>query len=242
MIDRSFANGSGKVVLLLLFLMFSQAVPAASAADKQSEAELRLSFETTERDDYEKGPAGMLQTACETGGLLSLTDPSEARRAAFELSKREKHFEKALRYAAIGCEKYHNTIACHNVGSLALWLGEQGIEVPLSFEGELKFVAEFVCSSGVKFKTSNGLDVTGRECTHLANQFALAKDPAWARSMKPAARRFFEAIYAPRRAARLYRTSCERLGDGHACATLRRPPLAAYLQVEIGEAVTISAG
>lgn len=184
--------------------------------------DLRAHEETIARDDRDAGPADRNAAACEAGfATRVLARPADACAVAYEKATRGKRFEQALRYAVIGCEKYQSAGLCRNVGDLPLWMGNQGIAVPISFKAEIKRVTEVVCYSGVRIKTINGVDTTGRECAYLARRFSLAKDPAYAFALEPAARRFFEAIYEPKLAGRLHMAACERLGFADSCQAAR---------------------
>lgn len=214
-------NSIRTVILATLGLC---ATVASADSNALRAVDLRAYEQTIARDDRDAGPADRIAAACEAGfATRALATPADACAVAYEKATREKRFEQALRYAAIGCEKYKSVDSCRNVGVLPLWMGNQGIVVPISFKAELKRTAEFVCFSGARIKAINGVDITGRECAYFARRFSLAKDPEYAFALEPAARRFFEAIYEPARAVRLYQAACGRLGYAHGCES--RPEL-----------------
>lgn len=183
---------------------------------------LKQALQTIERDDRDAGPAGMAEEACETGfsGVV-FTDPGYACVTAYELALKEKRFEQAMHYAVTGCEKHSQANSCRNAGGLPLWMGMRKIPVPLSFNSELKRIAQFACFSGARLMTFHGFDTTGRECSFLARQFILVQDPEYKTAFEPAALRFFKAIFDPPRAARLYSASCSQLDNMDACERMR---------------------
>ncbi len=196
----------------------------ATAAESNSlrGIDLRAYEQTIARDDRDAGPPFRAIAVCEMRfRTKELANPGAACGVAYEYATREKKYEQALRYAALGCEKHKSVESCRNVGALPLWMGNQGITVPVSFKAELKRVAEFVCYSGARIKAMNGVDITGRECGYLARRFNLAKDPEYAFALEPAARRFFEAIYEPSLSGKLYMAACERLGSADSCDQAR---------------------
>jgi hypothetical protein len=67
----------------------------------------------------------------------------------------------------------------------------------------------------------NDVDVTGRECANLARHFTLARDDEYTHALTPAGRRYYEAAHNAALAARLYATSCGRLGYAEACGAAR---------------------
>lgn len=172
---------------------------------------------------YLNGAAGQV---CETGAPTKrFANPLEACLAAYNTSLLNGKFDQALRYAALGCEKYHYTYFCSRVAALPHLMGYTDQPVPEVFISELRRVAHLVCVSEARFNNLAGADITGRLCAHFARQFVLAKDDNWrflpATALQPFADRFVDAIYDPRRAGELHKVACERWGYINSCRDAR---------------------
>ena len=168
---------------------------------------------------------------CGTGfPIKELPDVAVACHVAYTHVLKGGDYEQAMHYALLGCEKYQDAGLCRRLGGLPLELGNQGITVPPAFKVSIRRAADAVCFSGKRFRAINGVDVTGRECGYFARLYGLARDPEYVHAFAPAAFRFYESIYAPELAARLYASACERLGSSHSCQRakeMRAAPLSA---------------
>ena len=179
------------------------------------------SWNMIDQEDFDSGSLGAetdVETIYRRGACHRETDPVAACRAAYDEALAQRRFERAMQHVVVGCRTHGDPAACRRVGELPLLVGNQGIPVPAVLAAQLRHMAEFVCLSGARITSLAETDITGRECSHLARQFTLARDQEY---MEPAARQFFEAIDEPARAARLHKTACGSLGYPPGCERLR---------------------
>ncbi len=203
---------------------------------------------TMDQDDFDAGLSDAktdAETICKLGVRGErYAEPAAACIAAYKEALDGGKFERAMQYAAIGCQMQANAGNCRRVGGLPLVMGNADVPVPAAVADELKRIAEFVCLSGARFTGAGETDITGRECAYFAQQYVLAKDPEYAWALEPAARQFFEAIHDPARAVRLYKAACQRWGYARGCESELEVTQSISLrnQAEVAEAVEREAG
>lgn len=196
---------------------------AASAHAAQVNRVIALAeYERTRADEDREmifNPAGAV---CQVGfKTRQYANPGSACAVAHKTALRAGLYDHALAYSVIGCRKYQIAADCSRAGALPLALGNRGVAVPASFAAEVKSAAEFVCLSGASVRDSAGADVTGAQCNHLARQFRLAKDPAYAFELQPAARQYFETTEDLALAGTLHLAACQRHRHMQSCRQAR---------------------
>lgn len=189
---------------------------------------------TMDRDDLAAGAAGdrtEAEATCRTAEASArYPEPAAACIAAYEEALIQQDYERAMLYAATGCRMYLNPSDCRRVAGMPLLMGNAGLFVPATVADEMRRIADFVCLSGSRITSFSGTDVTGRECSYFARQFALASNPEYAWALEPAARTYFERVQDVAKAGRLYRMACGQLGYANGCEDLR----------ELGQRVVLS--
>ncbi len=194
----------------------------AGAASVTAQSPLRVDRRALEEvaDRNERDTADKLRAiaVCGSGFVTQeVPDAAVACNTAYMHTLSGGDYNQAMRHAVQACEKYQHIGLCRRAGGLPLLLGNQGIAIPAEFKAEIKRAASAVCYSGKRYRAINSVDVTARECDYFARQFGLAKDPEYTPAMELPAMRFFESLYEPQYAAKLYAVSCERLGSRHGC-------------------------
>jgi len=144
--------------------------------------------------------------------------PGAAGAAAYENALAARDFENAALHASTGCTAQRDVGSCRSLAALPIHIGNSGAPVPERLADTLRDAATRTCRSAQPLRDILRRDVTGRECAHLARRFVLARDPDYRSALGPHAVRFFESIYEPARAARLYALACARYAHGESCA------------------------
>lgn len=191
---------------------------AAAAIETPPRADRRALEKVADREDRDTGEKVRAMAVCGSGfSTQEVAEVAVACHVAYAHVLQGGDYEQAMRYALLGCERYQNPGLCRRAGGLPMEMGNQGIAVPPAFKGYIRRAADAVCFSGKRFRAINGADVTGRECGYFARLFSLARDPEYVPAFAPAAFRFYESMYAPEHAAKLYAIACERLGSLTSC-------------------------
>ena len=195
---------------------------AAAATDAPPPVDRRALEAVADRDERDTPDKLRAMAVCGSGfATKEVPDIAVACDTAYTHALHGGEYDQAMRYALLGCEKYQNPGLCRRAGGLPMLMGNRGIAIPPGFKADIKRAAVAVCFSGKRIKSITGADVTARECNYFARLFGLAKDPEYTHALAPAAMRFYESLYEPEHAGKLYAAGCEGLGSTWSCQSAR---------------------
>jgi hypothetical protein len=185
-----------------------------------SPAELDESTETLEREAGDRMRANLAARLCMAAEGTSRGEAATACRLAYQHAQDTGEFQRALRYASVGCGRHRDAASCRLATRLPLHMVAHRIAPGPRFASELKQIGKSVCLGNGAVRNLAGDDVTGRICHHYATLFTPGYP--FVSTSEPRLEAYLATVRDGVSAHALHRAACWR-HDYHASCNVQTP-------------------